>query len=203
MKIALLTVLLMSLSAFCFGVFQFTLGFDLAGNHNVDSRYRPADSDDEYTEQPERDYDVAMGISPAVEYLYEYRGLLVGLGAEYQVQRDGKFDNGNDKFGFIPLYGVVRYNFATELRVNPELVLQAGYNFFTSDDQYKEGGSLKGGLYWGVGAGLEIREKYLIQAMYKTNRGKLTADTYSGSNLYRWEGNITNTQINLSLGVRI
>jgi hypothetical protein len=195
MKAILMTVLFTLAAAACFGVFQFGVGLDIAGKHGF------VWSGD--TGQIDKDYNVNIGISPAMEYLFQSNALLYGLGAEYQVQRTVKFeeaDSGKDgKMSFIPIYGVLRYQLSSPLKFFPELVGHVGYNFFTADDDYLEyDAEVAGGLYWGLGAGVVVQQKYLVQLMYKTNYGKYEA-TITDVN---YKADITNTELNLSVNYR-
>jgi hypothetical protein len=184
MKSTILVILFTAMAAFCFGIFQVDLGFDVAGNHTIDV--------EDFGSQ---DYDVGMGISPSVEYMMQYQSILYGLGLEYQLQRKIEFDGEElGKFGFIPIYLVGRYQFTLPGTITPEAVAQLGYNIFTANDDYKGDGDLSGGLYYGIGAGVTIQKKYLVQLMYKANAGGWE---YSGLN-----ADMTNSQINLGLGYR-
>lgn len=192
MKVTFLLVLFTLVTVACFGVFQFGVGIDLAGKHG----YAWIASN-----LIDKDYDVNVGISPAMEYLFQYNALLFGLGAEYQVQRTVKFspDGTDSKMGFIPLYGTVRYQIMSQRNFNPEFAAQVGYNFLTADDDYLEyDAEVSGGLYWGIGAGIAIQQKYLVQLMYKTNYGKYEAEIDDAD----YNADITNTQLNLSLNYR-
>jgi len=191
MKAIFLLFLFTVMAVTCFGIFQFGVGLDIAGKHG----YKWTTD----TGQIDKDYNVGIGISPAMEYLKQYNALLFGLGAEYQVQRNVDFDVLDGKMGFIPLFGVVRYQLSSPLKFFPELVGQFGYNFLTADEDYLEGdATVKGGLYWGAGAGIVIQNKYLIQLMYKTNYGKFEADF----NDVLYKADITNSQLNLSVNLR-
>jgi hypothetical protein len=187
MKYALLVILFTAMSALCFGILQFDLGIDVAGITNECS------DEMEY----EDDYNLAIGISPAIEFMMQHKSILYGIGAEYQVQRKVDYPDtyvGDFKMGFIPIYLVGRYQFTVPVAFQPEVVAQAGYNILTGNDNYEADGTLSGGIYWGVGAGVTIQEKYLIQLMYKTNYGQ-----------WEWMGaemDITNSQINIGLGYR-
>lgn len=193
MKAILLTVLFTLLAAACLGVFQFGVGLDIAGKHGYEWKGS--------TGQIDKDYDVNIGISPAMEYMIQKNALLFGLGAEYQVQRTVKFspDGIDSKMGFIPLYAVVRYQFSSPLQFFPEVLAQGGYNFLIADDDYLEyDAEVKGGLYWGIGAGIVIQEKYIVQLIFKTNYAKYELEM----NNEDYKADITNSQLNLSLNYR-
>lgn len=192
MKATALFILFSLLAVGCFGVFQFGVGLDLAGKHGYDWSA---------SNLIDKDYDVNVGLSPAMEYLIQKNALLFGLGAEYQVPRTVKFspDGTDSKMGFIPLYGVVRYQVSSARNFFPELAAQFGYNFMTADDNYLEyDAEVNGGLYWGIGMGLVIQQRYLVQLAYKTNYGKYDAEIED----LDYKADITNTQLNLSLNMR-
>jgi len=178
MKTTLLIILFAAMTALCFGIFQFGLGVDVAGNQQIETV----------------DHDVPFGTTPSIEYLKQYENFMYGVGAAYQVQRD--VDNHDGKMGFIPLYGVLRYQFSTLFHVAPEIVAQGGYNFFTADVDYLNNDTTGGGLYWGVGAGVSINQKYLFQIMFQNDLGKIKIEQAA-------DLDITDTQIDISLGVRI
>ena len=182
MKIALMSFLLVAFSAVCYGtVVQIGMGLDVAGNHHLTGNTNSHNSD------------VDTGLSPCIEIMAQDTSILYGFGAEYQIQRKVEFRNNPGKIGFIPLYGVARYQIPINSGVKPELIGQVGYNFITADNEYKAGATLNGGIYWGLGGGLVI-DRFVGQLLFKTNYGtwKYRNDT----------GSIINTEINLSAGVR-
>ncbi len=191
MKATVLFILFSLLAVGCFGVFQFGIGIDAMGNHAYDFSSQSLLND--------ADYDVSLGISPAIEYLVPVNSFLLGLGAEYQVQRMVDFppEGLDGKMGFIPLFCIIRYQLASQRKFFPELVGQIGYNFMTADEDYLEGDAeVSGGLYWGIGAGINISKIYLIQMMYKNNYGSYDREI---DNL---KADISNSQLNLSLNMR-
>jgi len=190
MKAVFLLFLFTVSAVMCFGIIQFGAGFDILGNHEIETT----------NGGPSTDYDVKLGISPAFEYLFRMQNLLFGFGAEYQVQRGVEFTDDSKLMGFVPIFGTLRYQFPTSLHVNPEIVGHFGYNFLTGDDKYINNFGkkhLEGGIYWGVGTTFIISGKYYLQAMYKTNKGKYGYDNSDT------EVDVINTQINLSAGMRV
>lgn len=194
MKAVLLIMLFSLVTAFCFGIIQFNIAADVAGNYQENISWSGI-----LEGSSENSFDVGMGVSPGFEYILKSGSFYYGVGAEYQVQRDVKFDSFKRKVGFIPLFGTFRYQYATDLKINPELIVQGGYNFFTADDNYKGDGTLTGGLFWGLGAGFAIHKNYIIQAMYKTNYGNLKQDIFETT----YDTDVTNTQINILFGYRM
>jgi hypothetical protein len=190
MKIVFMLICFATVAVLCFGgVTQFGIGFDLSGNHKVHLTYIGDSASDEY--------DVDTGISPSIEVMARRDNVLYGAGIEYQLPRSVDFGEDKGKMGFLPVYGVLRIQIPSESGVTPEFVGQLGYNIFTADDDYKGDADLSDGLYWGFGAGLSI-QNVILQLMYKTNEGGLSLD-WDGSKI---EGEITNTQINFTGGVR-
>jgi hypothetical protein len=189
MKTTILITLFAILSTLCFGIVQLGIGLDFAGDHKMDSEWNGNTSEDSW--------DTAMGIDASLEFLTKSNNILYGVGAEYQVQREVDFPNGEGKMGFIPIYGVLRFQVPVQVNFTPELIANAGYNLFTGDDDYKGDAKLTGGLYWGIGAGVNV-QNFIIQLMYKTNYGKIEQEILGST----FEGDITNTQINLTVGMR-
>lgn len=190
MKTSFLLIFYLAITALCFGgVTQVGIGFDLSGNHKVHLTYLGDSASDEY--------DVEMGLSPSIEVMAQRGNVLYGAGVEYQLPRNVDFGEDKAKMGFIPVYGVLRIQIPSKGNVTPELVGQLGYNIFNGDKAYKGSADLSGGIYWGIGAGLSV-QKLIVQLMFKTNNGGLKQD-WGGADI---KGDITNTQMNLTVGVR-
>ncbi len=186
MKTQLIFVFFVLFSVFLFSnVVQIGAGLDSAGNHQVKTSYLGHSST--------HDYDVSMGVSPYIEIMAQDDHLFYGIGVEYQAPRKVDFTTSDGKMGFVPVYGLMRVQIPLETFIIPEFIGQLGYNFLLADDDYKGNADVSGGIYWGFGAGLVI-DKFVGQLMYKTNYGSMEQ---SG---YKWT--ITNTQINLSAGIR-
>lgn len=189
MKIILLITLLTLVSTLCLAVVQIGVGLDFAGDHKMESKWNGNTSEDSW--------DTSMGIDVSIEYLLQNNNLMYGIGAEYQLQREVDFPSGEGKMGFIPVYGVLRYQVPVQANITPELIANVGYNIFTADDDYKGGADLSGGLYWGIGAGVGIKN-LIFQLMYKTNYGSIEQEVFGST----FKGDITNSQINLTAGMR-
>lgn len=182
MKTTLMFILFTAIATLCFGgAIQIGAGLDLAGNHEITGNTNSPNSD------------VATGISPYLELLAQKGAYLYGIGVEYQIQRKVDFPNYPGKMGFVPIYGVARYQIPVAGGVKPEVIGQMGYNLLKADDDYTSGADLSGGVYWGIGAGA-VSGSYVGQFMFKANYAKLD---YQGDT-----GKIINTQINLSAGIR-
>lgn len=137
------------------------IGIDLAGDHDV-SGYGLSGSED-----------VDMGFSLSAEFFGSIGDNVdIGGGLTWQLPRSQKDFEGD--FYFIPLYGMIRVQ-SSSAKVAPYAVGQLGYNFFFGDDDYKGTGiyaaDLEGGLYYGIGGGIIINDKFQIEALYSVNNG--------------------------------
>ncbi len=93
-------------------------------------------------------------------------------------------------WNFIPIYGAAKYNFAAENKYKPYLFGHLGYNLFDidllnalegtgyADNDIDE----KGGLYYGLGAGVNISENTALELMYSVNNGKIEGEYTEGIN---------------------
>jgi len=120
--------------------------------------------------------DAGSGFSLSVEY---YKPILkivhLGGGVEYQFPRANE-DNG--EFNFVPIYGAVRVVIPVPA-VKPYAIGHIGYNIFRGDAAFVDDGSggqanLKGGLAYGIGAGVIFFKYVLIEGQYSVNRGTLS-----------------------------
>lgn len=162
------------------GYFNAKLGLDLAGNHDVDY---DGGSDD---------YDVDTGFTIAGEYLVPYNAKVdFGAGLAYQFERAVDV-SGDPEFGFIPLYGIVKYKLDKAY-----LLGQLGYNFFNPSNEYEDDGDAEGGLYYGLGAGMNFSENIFAEILYTANNGEVTYDEYDDADF-----DVDNSQISLMLGYK-
>jgi hypothetical protein len=138
-------------------------------------------------------YVVNPGMSPYIEFLMKQKSGLLGIGLEYQFLRAFK-DDSEMKFHFMPIYGVAHVNLNTSTKLNTEFIGQIGYNYLTGNASYKDFGSLKGGPYIGAGFGI-AEHKAVFQIMYKINLGSAKEEYIRRK--------FTNTQINISAGIRL
>jgi hypothetical protein len=137
------------------------IGVDLEGDHDVSGLGESGSAD------------VDMGFSLSAEFFGSIGDNVdIGGGLTWQLPRSQKDFEGD--FYFIPLYGMVRVQ-SSSAKVAPYAVGQLGYNFFFGDDDYKGTGinaaDLEGGLYYGIGGGIIINDKFQIEALYSVNNG--------------------------------
>ena len=116
-------------------------------------------------------YGVESGISVAGEYLAALNDKVeVGGGLEYQLKRNVRGLGAG--FGFLPLYGIakVKAPFSTEL--NSYVIGKIGYNYLTLDEAV-DGFDYGGGLYYGIGFGIDLNTKFAVEAEYGVHKGEL------------------------------
>ena len=108
---------------------------------------------------------------------------LAGFGLEMQLPRGVKNTDGN--FYFLSLYPVLRFRPYAENF--PHLMIRGGINFFYGDRQYKSAEwkgdeyfgygydrtvELSNYLHYGLGIGIFINDKYLVEVLYNLSLGK-------------------------------
>lgn len=88
------------------------------------------------------------------------------LGAGVQYQLDREIDNGsNTDFNFVPIYVLAHYN----MQNSPYYFLgHLGYNSFDMDST----GDTSGGMYYAVGAGMDLASNMSAEVMYSVNNGE-------------------------------
>lgn len=121
-------------------------------------------------------YDVNNGISLSSEvivFVNDHFGL--GFGLTIQMARE--LTDYGAEFYYLPIYGLCKIRFPQET-VSPYLIGQGGYNFLNGDDTYTY---LEGGVYAGIGTGLQFNNGFLLELLYSINFGYLEI---SGLNYY-------------------
>ena len=163
---------------------QFNFGIDVKGCHD---RF--------FNKISEENETVLLGYSPSIEIVNQGKYFDIGVGCEYQLEREIENTNGA-KFNFIPIYSVWRLTIIPTKTRELEAIAHFGYNFFNFNEQYLSGNyTSTGNLYWGAGLSLVLGKRVVMQTLYKENRA--TVDYLSNNN------QIKNTHITLSLGLRI
>ena len=69
----------------------------------------------------------------------------------------------------VPVYATAKYTFDTAAPVKPYVKGDLGYSINNND--------AKDGVYYGVGAGLNINDNFNVDVMYKENKGKYEIGT--------------------------
>ena len=100
------------------------------------------------------------GFSLGFEYTSKLNdNLAIGGGLEYQLLR--KVVGTPSSISFIPVYGLVKYNFDKLY-----LAGRLGYDIYTQDPAPPSGYSVTGGIYIGAGVGYNITENMSVEAIY-------------------------------------
>ena len=182
----------------------FKLGVDLDGTHDVSNgNLSVAGSANKSINGSQH---VNSSMSVGGEYV-SYIDKNLGLGGGMDIQSFRSLSDGSGSFSFMPIYGLIK------VRTNPGrnnsfeyLTGQIGYNFFDGDINYVgRDGSLDGGLYWGLGAGVSIN-RIRIELLYTENRGKAEDSGYlydAAANKYNYfseSGDIKYSKFGLNIG---
>lgn len=137
--------------------------------------------------------DVKMGITVGGEYLFDSDSDLVyGAGFEYQLARQVDIEDGI-KFNYTPIYALARYQLDSFY-----LTLKAGYNLFTIDEELPEEINLQGGLFYGIGGGMDFGQ-FQVELLYSINNGarKMVVPPETFSLNYKY------SKISLSVGYKL
>jgi hypothetical protein len=143
--------------------------------------------------------DAASGFDVSVEYYGSVLKVVqLGGGIEYQFPRANE-DSG--EFSFVPIYGAVRVIIPVPA-VKPYVIGRIGYNLFRGDAAFVDDGSggqasLKGGLTYGVGAGIIFLKFVLVEGQYAVNKGTLKYGTAPG------DVGFTYSRFQLSAGINL
>ena len=148
---------------------------------------------------------VNSGVSISGEYInYDSKNLGYGGGLTIQSARGLADVTGN--FAFTPIYALIKLRTAPTRRNHYKyLIGQVGYNFFSGDRDYRgSDGSLDGGLYFGVGAGVALN-RVALELLYTEDRGKVRASgtifdpTTGQSNAFNESGDIRYSKLGLNI----
>jgi len=115
--------------------------------------------------------EVKSGYSFSCEYHYPLlNNIILGAGFRFQTLKELK-DNDipADKFGFLPVYGLLSATFFKKDNVNIGITGNLGYNFFFVENFFAKNNTLSGGLYYGSGLTFQIDQKYMLDILYKIN----------------------------------
>ena len=119
----------------------------------------------------------------------------LGGGLTYQLER-GDSDDGDAKWNFVPIYGLIHLNFPAAL-VDFFAAGHIGYNILTGNDDMKDMFDLGGGLYYAIGGGVKLPLGLQFELLYTVNNGTLEGD-YLGQKV---ESDFKVSQFSLSVGL--
>ncbi|GAB1467547.1 hypothetical protein MASR2M64_02200 [Candidatus Cloacimonadota bacterium] len=151
-------------------------------------------------------------IVPTVSAQFENKNknLIYGFGVDYQFPRknvklpgDGQSNLGNHSY--IPVYGLLSYNFLSTDKISTEVIGQLGYSFpffeFPNNDD-NERYSVKGGLFTGLGFGIN-NNNLTLNVLYRVNTIRIKNEEFVHN---AWEeyfaSDYHTRQFNVSLGYR-
>ena len=174
--VSLTVVLVLAFSSLVMAAETFKLGYDFSGNIKGSGS-----SNEERNTDP--------GLTLGYEFTVPQDQLEYGFGVQCQLERAVKDTGG--KFYFIPVYGLLNYNFTKGGEAQPYVTARLGYNFLTANDAFKAGHDVRGGLYYGAGFGVNFSSQYQLELLYSENKGYL-----DGGN------DIINHQVSLNVGFR-
>jgi hypothetical protein len=127
-------------------------------------------------------YDTDPGITIGVDYIHPVNDQFsFGGGFEYQTVRKMDLAQGFDvvpklypQFNFLPLYitGILSPFRSGIGSIKPYGKLNLGYDFLMGNDDFKARGELKGGVYWGIGAGASYKN-FIVELFYSICTGKI------------------------------
>jgi hypothetical protein len=181
----------------------FKLGLDFLGTHETSNSNLFIEGSGNGT------IDGTQKTGAGLSFGSEYVGYVtdnLGLGGGLTLQSLRGLADGSGNFNFFPLYGMVKLR-TTPARGNvyEYIVGQLGYNFFGGDYSYRGGGTLDGGLYYGVGAGIMVH-RIQLELLYSVdhgsagNSGYIYDDQNQAYDYFKESGDITYSKIGLNIG---
>jgi len=171
------------------GYFNAKLGYDFGGDMDMSSKVEFSDGSNSNVVESESDVD--GGVSVSFEYLVPVSNKIEwGVGLNYQFNRN--LEGASKGFNYIPIYGIAKYNLDSIY-----LLGNVGYSMFNFERDLNDQEDLKGGLYYGVGAGLDISENLTAELMYSVSNGKYE---YTDINDDKLISNYEYSKISLALG---
>lgn len=125
-----------------------------------------------------RDFNTTFGFGGDVFY-YVDPAVALGLGLNYTFDTSMK-ENSDFKAGFTNLYFAVKPKIALESEIFTCVYFlgQLGYGM----PRASETNNLKGGIYWGIGAGTEINS-FIVELVYGSSTGENFGDTFTLSSI--------------------
>ena len=193
LALSLVSVFYLSNAAFCKGgsnqlAFAIKGGIDLMGKTELDS-------DDIDLDPGDVDNSISIGAELFFPITEQF---IIGGGIVYQFSR-GIDETGweDDEFNYIPIYGLVKYYFKTD-SAKPFVVGNIGYGLLYGDMPGVENLDLGGGLYYGLGGGVEFENGFFIEGLYTVNKGTVSG-TVAG---YDIEGDHKYTKLSIFFGYK-
>jgi hypothetical protein len=118
---------------------------------------------------------VDSGFSLAGEFLNSVgTHFAVGGGIEYQLSRKVSADS--QEFSYLPIYFIFRSDFPVTKKMVPFLIGKAGYNFY-DETHPVDSFILRGGIYYGLGAGLIIQKNLEADFVYSCSNSESRSES--------------------------
>lgn len=114
--------------------------------------------------------DTKIGYTITGEVRNPYRrNLNLGLGVAYQLDRDDD-ENKDYNFGYTPIYALAEYRMQQSPIYFVGHLGYAGMRFDEDSSIYK---NASGGVYYALGAGMDLAQRYEAEVLYTNNSGEL------------------------------
>lgn len=115
------------------------------------------------TDTAEGKEDLDTNLSIGLEYIFRWEnGIDAGLGVSFEKHEleSAKFNFGLNHIDTYPVYGILRYRFDPWKNLTPYVYGNLGYAF---GDESKGEANIDGGMYYGMGAGIEYVENLALE----------------------------------------
>ena len=163
-------LVLLPLLAWSKGTLDVSFGYTMPGNHKTTREYEGTTY--------ENCFDVTGSGCVSAEYVTDLKlvkGLIGGVGVQYlfnhKVDMTEAHVEGDPEFSFLPIYLLGGYKYPLSETTSVRGLVNFGYDIFIANEDYKMGNDLKGGLYWGLGAGFEFIERFIIDFQFNNYHG--------------------------------
>ena len=118
-------------------------------------------------------FDTAFSLG-ADFFCYVDPKVALGFGLEYAMQSESEKEDGESmKLGSTNLFVQAKYNFDlnddTINTIYP--IAQLGYGILSTGGSAADHFDIDNGLYWGIGAGMVIKQNFLVELLYSFNYG--------------------------------
>jgi hypothetical protein len=108
---------------------------------------------DKFSAYSSIDLDTETGLSIGYEYTKPNDKLEYGFGLEYQLNR--KIKDTEAEFNFIPIYGLINYNFSDN-DIKPYITGRFGFDIHNGNSAYKGTSDFNPGIYYAIGGGVSF-----------------------------------------------
>ncbi len=188
--LSLVSIFYLSNAAFSEVRFAVKGSIDLMGKTELDADEADTDTGD---------VDNSLGIGAEIMAGVSNQ-VVLGGGAVYQLPR-GVDENDeiweDAEFNYLPVYGLAKVYFIPK-GTKPFFVINIGYGLLFGDIPWADDLEKEGGLYWGLGGGVEFENGFFIEGLYTQNNGTVTGDVYG----YEITGDHKYTKVSIFFGYK-